>query len=216
MILCVNGSPVPNSNLRRMLDKIGKDTGLEYTVIDLVKLNIRPCTGCAKCAEDNRCIQKDDMIPLYDQIVNADALVVGGVTYFAHPNALTRTFMERMFPLRHRHPQTMGKPAAAVAVGGDEAEQTAQEIAYHLESYFNCKMVDTLFFNSATPPCFVCGYGTTCEYGGPARWMPPEEFETFTEITPDMFQKFEDYADVLAACERLSKDLQTAVGKGRD
>jgi multimeric flavodoxin WrbA len=153
------------------------------------------------------------MTSLYDQIVNADALVVGGVTYFAHPNALTRNFMERMFPLRHRHPQTMDKPAAAVAVGGDEAEQTAVEIAYHLGSYFSCKMVGTLFFNSATPPCFVCGYGTTCEYGGPARWMSPEEFEAFTEITPDMFQKFEDHADVLAACEGLSTDLRSAVKK---
>ena len=216
MILLVNGSPKPNSNLRRMLDKIGRDTGLEYTIIDLVKLHIRPCTGCVKCAEDNRCVQKDDMTSLYDQIVNADALVVGGVTYFAHPNALTRNFMERMFPLRHRHPQTMDKPAAAVAVGGDEAEQTAVEIAYHLGSYFSCKMVGTLFFNSATPPCFVCGYGTTCEYGGPARWMSPEEFEAFTEITPDMFQQFEDHADVLAACEGLSRDLRSAVKKSEN
>lgn len=211
MILCVNGSPKPNSNLRRILDKIGKDTGLDYTIIDLVKLQIRPCIGCAECAKDNRCVQKDDMIPLYDEIVNADALVVGGVTYFAHPNAFTRTFMERMFPLRHRHPQTMGKPAAAITVGGDEAEQTAQEIAYHLKSYFNFKMVGTLFFNSATPPCFICGYGTTCKYGGPARWMPPEEFEAFTEITPDMFQRFEDKSDVCTACEKLSEELRTAI-----
>ena len=217
MILCINGSPKPDSNLRRMLDKVGKDTGLEYTIIDLVKLNIQPCTGCAKCGATNRCVLKDDMTPLYDKIVNADALMLGGVTFFAHPNAYTRTFMERMFPLRHRLPQTMGKPAAAIAVGGDEAEQTAQEIAYHLESYFNFEMVGTVFFNSSTPPCFICGFGTTCEYGGPARWMPPEEFEAFTEITPDMFQEFEKYKEVCADCGKLSKKLRTAIDeKGRD
>ena len=205
MILCINGSPKPNSNLRRMLDAIGKETGLDYTIIDLAKLTIQPCTGCAKCGSTNRCVQKDDMAPLYDKIVDAEALVVGGVTFFAHPNGFTRIFLERMFPLRHRHPQTMNKPVAAIAVGGDEAEQTAQEIAYHLESYFNCNVVGTIFYNSATPPCFICGYGTTCKYGGPARWMPPEKFDAFTEVTPDMFKQYEDSADLVAGCSKLAK-----------
>lgn len=211
MILCINGSPKPDSNLRRMLDAIGKETGLDYTIIDLVKLIIQPCTGCAKCGSTNRCVQKDDMAPLYDKIVDADALVVGGVTYFAHPNGFTRTFLERMFPLRHRQPQTMNKPAAAIAVGGDEAEQTSREIAYHLESYFNCNVVGTIFYNSATPPCFICGYGTTCQFGGPARWMPPEEFDAFTKVTPDMFKQYEDSADVVADCSKLGKQLAAAI-----
>ena len=211
MILCINGSPKPDSNLRRMLDAIGKETGLDYTIIDLVKLTIQQCTGCAKCGSTNRCVQKDDMAPLYDKIVDADALVVGGVTYFAHPNGFTRTFLERMFPLRHRQPQTMNKPAAAIAVGGDEAEQTAREIAYHLESYFNCNVVGTIFYNSATPPCFICGYGTTCQFGGPARWMPPEEFHAFTKVTPDMFKQYEDSADVVADCSKLGKQLAVAI-----
>jgi hypothetical protein len=151
------------------------------------------------------------MAPLYEEIVNSSALVVGGVTYFAHPNALTRTFMERMYPLRHLKPQTMNKPGAAVAVGGNEAEQTVREIAYHLESYFNFTMAGTVFFNSETPPCFICGFGTTCRYGGPARWMAPEDFEQFNEITPDMFKDFEDNREACIACERLSEKLRTAV-----
>ena len=217
MILCINGSPKPNSNVRRMLDTIGKETGREYTIVDLARLTIQPCTGCVKCGATNRCVQRDDMAPLYDKIVDAEALIVGGVTYFAHPNGFTRTFLERMFPLRHRHPQTMGKPVIALAVGGDEAEQTAQEIAYHLESYFNCTVVGTLFFNSATPPCFTCGFGTTCKYGGPARWMSSGEFEAFTEVTPDMFKKFEDNADVLADCGKMAKQLVTAINAaGKD
>lgn len=214
MILMVNGSPKPNSNLRRMLDKIGGDTGLDYRIVDLAKLTIRPCTGCVKCANTNRCVQKDDMAPLYDQIVKSDALVIGGITFFAHPNAYTRLFMERMYPLRHREPQTLGKPGAAVAVGGDEAEQTAREIAYHMESYFNFDMVGSVFYNSATPPCYICGYGTTCKYGGPARWLPPEEFAKL-KITPEMFKQFEDNKDVVKACEMLSKNLRKAVGAAK-
>ena len=119
MILCINGSPKPDSNVRRMIDTIGKGTGMEYTIVDLAQLTIQPCTGCVKCGATNRCVQRDDMAPLYDKIVDAEALVVGGVTYFAHPNAFTRTFLERMFPLRHRLPQTPcllpSSPSPAVA-----------------------------------------------------------------------------------------------------
>ncbi len=210
MILLVNGSPKPKSNLQRMLEKIGSDTGLDYKVIELRKIEIHPCTGCVKCGSTNRCVQKDDMAPLYDEIVNADALVIGGVTYFAHPNALTRIFMERMYPLRHRKPQTLDKPGAAVAVGGEEAQQTAEEIAYHMEGYFNFNMVGKVAFRSATWPCFICGHGLTCKYGGPALFYGDAWFET-KEITDDMFKKFEDDRKTLVACEDLAQKLRKAV-----
>lgn len=210
MILLINGSPKPNSNLRRMLVKIGEDTGLEYKVIDLMKLSIHPCKGCVKCGSTNRCVQKDDMAPLYDEIVNSDALVIGGVTYFAHPNALTRTFMERMFPLRHVVPQTKDKPGGAVAVGGELSEQTAQEIAYHMEGYFNFKMVGTVSFKSATWPCYICGFGLTCKYGGPALFYGEKWFET-KEITPEMFKAFDDDAPTVEACKKLAGAIRTAV-----
>jgi hypothetical protein len=41
--------------------------------------------------------------------------------------------------------------------------------------------------------------------------MTPEEFKNFTEITPEMFQRFEDHPKVMAACEQLSKDLAQAI-----
>jgi multimeric flavodoxin WrbA len=211
MILAINGSPKPKGNLQRMVEKIARDTGQDYEMVNLAKLNIRPCLGCVKCADTYRCIQPDDMAPLYDKIIAADALIVGAVVYFAHPNAFTRIFLERLFPLRHKEPQTMGKLAAAVCVGGDEAEQSVREVAYHLESYFNYKIVGSVFFNSATPPCFICGYGATCQYGGPARWMTPEDFADFNEIKPEMFQNFEDHSEVVSACELLSQELKLAI-----
>ena len=64
---------------------------------------------------------------------------------------------------------------------------------------------------SATPPCFVCGYGTTCKYGGPARWMSPEEFEQFTEIPQDMFHRWEDDAGVVEQLHSLAQHLKTAM-----
>lgn len=211
MLLVINGSPKPHGNLQRMLEKIARDTGHDYEMVNLAKLKISPCLGCVKCAEKQRCIQPDDMAPLYEKIEAADALIVGGVVYFGHPNAFTHTFLERMFPLRHLNPSTIGKLAAAVCVGGDEAEAGVQEISHHLSSYFNYNVIGSALFNSATPPCFICGYGTVCQHGGPARWMTPEEFANFNEITPEMFQNFEDHPEMVAACERLSQGLKEAM-----
>src|SRR5665647_769561 len=212
MILAINGSPKPKGNLYRMLDKVARDTGHDYEMVHLAKLNIRPCIGCVKCADNNRCVQKDDMVPLYDKIVAADALIVGPVVYFGHANAFTHTFLERLFPLRHVELQTMGKLAAVVCVGGNEAEKVVQDVSHQLSSYLEYRVVGSVFFNSATPPCFICGHGTTCKQGGPARWMTPEEFENFTEITPEMFQNFEDHPEVVKACELLSQELKEAIG----
>ncbi len=212
MLLVINGSPKPHGNLQRMLEKIAEDSGKDYEIIHLAKLKINPCLGCVKCADTKRCIQPDDMGPLYDKILAADALIVGPVVYFAKANPFTHTILERLFPLRHGKILTGGKIAAVVAVGSNGAERCVNEVVFHLENYFNYRIVGSVFFNSATPPCFSCGYGTTCLYGAPARYMmTPEEFKNFTEISPEMFQRFEDHPKIMAACEQLSKDLAQAI-----
>lgn len=207
MLLGFNGSPKPGGNLRRIIEMMLKASGKPFRIYDLAEMDIKPCTGCVKCAAANRCVMKDDMFPLYDEIVKSDAIVVGAVVYFGKANGFTHNFLERFFPLRHVKPQTMGKPAVAVAVGGHEAEKVSDDICYHLESYFNFKMTGKLFYNTMTPPCYICGFGTTCHYGGPARWMSPEEFENFTEVTPDMFQKFEEDHTIVTAVKDIGRRL---------
>jgi len=40
-------------------------------------------------------------------------------------------------------------------------------------------------------------------------------FANFNEITPDMFQNFEDHPEVVAVCERLSQGLKEAIANQR-
>jgi NAD(P)H-dependent FMN reductase len=210
MILVVNGSPQPQGNLHRLLEKIAGGTGKPYELVHLADLTIGPCKGCVECAPSNVCVQPDDMAPLYDRIVAADALIVGGAVYFGRLNALTHTFLERLYPLRHRLPRTMGKLAAAVCVGAIEAETVVQEISEFLEKYFYYRLVGSVYFNSATPPCYVCGFGDTCQYGLPAMMLSPQEFARF-KVTPELFRRFEDVPEVVAACASLSRDLVLAI-----
>lgn len=207
MLLGFNGSPKPDSNTRRMLEVVLEASGKEYRIYDLAKMNIKPCIGCVKCAKENRCVVKDDMSPLYDEIIASEGIVVGAVVYFKKANGFTHNFLERLFPLRHVEPQTMGKPAVVVAVGGNEAECVSEEVSYHLNSYFNFEIIDKIAYNTMSPPCYICGFGTTCKYGGPARWMTPEEFEQFTEVTPEMFEKFESDDALVKKLQEAGKKL---------
>jgi multimeric flavodoxin WrbA len=65
MLLGFNGSPKPDSNLRRIIEMMLKESGKDYRIYDLAQMDIKPCMGCVKCAKNNRCVMKDDMFPLY-------------------------------------------------------------------------------------------------------------------------------------------------------
>lgn len=213
MILGFSGSPKPDSNCQRMVRRMLQEIGGESKFYDLSMMKIAPCTGCVKCGASNRCVQRDDMTPLYDEIVSADALVVGAVNFFGHPNAFSRLFLERLYPLRHNEPQTKGKVAAVIAVGGspDEIDGVAQELAYHLESYFDYQVAGKVAYASWTPPCYICGFGTTCPVGLPARKLSPEEFAAFNEITPDMFHHFEDDPETVECLRAEAAKVRKAI-----
>ena len=211
MILVINGSPQIEGNLHRMLRFIAEGKGYDAEYVHLPSLDIAPCRACLGCVESQRCVVLDGMTGLYDKIEECDAYIVGSPTYFRHINGFTHTFLERMFPLRHLAPGTIGKPAVAVAVGNNNVENAINEITYNLSHYYYFDVVATAGFISGIPPCYSCGYGTECRYGGPARAMSPEEFDNFSEITPDLFRRFEDDPDVVAACERAAAILRSAI-----
>ncbi len=105
MLLGFNGSPKPDSNLRRIIEMMLKESGKDYRIYDLAQMDIKPCMGCVKCAKNNRCVMKDDMFPLYDEIVKSDAIVVGAVVYFKKANGFThrilmRTYLSESEPLK--------------------------------------------------------------------------------------------------------------------
>ena len=95
---------------------------------------------------------------------------------------------------------------------GEQAEETAKEIADHMEGYFNFNMVGTVAFKSATWPCYICGYGLKCQYGGPALFYGEKWSET-KEITPDMTKDFKDDVSTVERCEKVSSALKAAVLK---
>ena len=120
-ILAVSGSPrmENRSSTLKLVKAVAENTGCEYDLISLAGKKIQGCIGCMGCVDDNICKLKDDLTPLRDKIVEADAYILGGCNFFSTLNANMHRFLERWYQFRHREQSELwGKPAVTVSVGG--------------------------------------------------------------------------------------------------
>ncbi|HLZ18285.1 MAG TPA: flavodoxin family protein [Smithellaceae bacterium] len=103
-IIGVVGSPRKKGNTTTIVNEVlrgASDAGAETKTYHLNALNIRGCQGCYKCqaGPDARCVQKDDMAVLYDDLYSADAIVLGTPVYMFQVTGQTKLFIDRLFAL---------------------------------------------------------------------------------------------------------------------
>ena len=95
------GSPRKKGNTTTIVNEVlrgAQEAGAETKVFNLNQLSIRGCQGCYKCqTPEGKCVQKDDMAPLYDEIYSADAIVIGTPVYMCQVTGQTKTFIDRLF-----------------------------------------------------------------------------------------------------------------------
>jgi multimeric flavodoxin WrbA len=176
-------------------------SGAETEFVSLAGKRINACVACLGCVETNNCVIKDDMAPIREQILAADALVIGGCNYFKGLNALGRCFMERFYQFRHREAMLVaGKPVVLVGVGGGSGEEVVEDLKiFCMYNQMDC--VDTLTARGAAC-CFVCGYGEDCKVGAIVN-----AFGEDTKITDDMIPALDKQPDVRAAAAKAGAAL---------
>lgn len=211
MILAIHSSPEPDGNLERMLIHAAEASELEYELIRLVELDIRPCLGCTVCAGNNKCVQQDDLAAVFEKFPRARGMIMGGVNYNGMMNSMAHIFLERLFVHYHQNSILNGMPAGVVAVGGEEPEKAAGNIISYLKDIYFFNVIGSVLFKSDVPPCFSCGYGTKCLVGMPALHWPKEQFKDFTRVRKSMFLRYEDNPDAVLACTRLGQALFQAI-----
>ena len=211
MLLTLHSSPNPQGNLERMVSHVASASGMEFELIRLADLNMRPCRGCVRCARSNKCVQKDDLPSVFEKLASARGLILGGVNYNGVFNSIAHIFLERLFALYHQDSLLRNMPAAVVAVGGEEPDKAGLGITSYLRDIYFFHVVGTALFKSDIPPCFSCGFGAKCPAGMPALNWPDEEFKNLTNIKKDMFLRYEDNPGAVQACERLGQAFGRAV-----
>ena len=101
--ILINASPRKNWNTAQLLksaQKGAESVGAETEYIDLDDLSFTGCRSCRACkrkgAERNKCYWKDDLSPLIDKILHADAVIIGSPIYMGEPTAHFRALYERV------------------------------------------------------------------------------------------------------------------------
>jgi multimeric flavodoxin WrbA len=97
-VLGIAGSPRRRGNTDLLLAEVMRGAasqGAEVKTIVLSQLNIAPCQHCDGCLETGRCKVEDDMQMIYDELEQADRLVLASPVHFMGVTAQTKAMIDR-------------------------------------------------------------------------------------------------------------------------
>ncbi len=166
-VLTLLGSPRPKGNTAAVLSWVEDElAGLGHRVehIDLARLKINGCLGCAKCREHPdrpACVQEDDAGPLLDKMIKAEAVVFASPLYFWGFSAQMKAFLDRGYSLvvdygRPGHASLVeGQRQALLVTAADEYENNGEEIVTsfrRIADYAKARPVGELFVGGCTTP----------------------------------------------------------------
>ena len=107
-VVILNGSPRKNFNTAKLLKEAQKGAeavGAETEYFNLYDINYKGCLSCFACKRKGSttncvCAIKDDLRPILEKCINADAIIIGSPVYFSYPTGEFRSFLERLlFPV---------------------------------------------------------------------------------------------------------------------
>ena len=194
-------------NVDRMVKAVLQGSGQDTQFVKLSELTYSGCKGCvARCARPQRCILEDDLLPWYEAIREADALVIGTPVYFDGINGLCYSFLERFFGYRHVTIPIAGKPVALIVNGAMKLDGAELQLRRMLGEFFQVKIQDVIRFHTEVPPCLRCGRHSECRIGG--LYMMLGEDALGLKIRPEMFKRWEDDPAIVDAVEAVARRLR--------
>ncbi|MCP4575144.1 MAG: flavodoxin family protein [Deltaproteobacteria bacterium] len=138
-IITILGSPKKKGNTATVLsmfeEKVGENHEIER--IHISKYNVAGCLGCYKCQEKKEepgCVQKDDALPIFEKMIQADAIVYASPLYCWGFTAQIKPLLDRHFCLitgygsPDHHSLLSGKPAALLVTCSGPIEQNCDAI----------------------------------------------------------------------------------------
>ena len=104
-ILVLSGSPRKGGNTDLMVNAFVKGTSEHYhvEVVSVHDNKVAPCISCNACfkSDNNTCVQKDDMIGIYEKMKQADMLVIASPVYFYGLSAQVKAVIDCCYnPIR--------------------------------------------------------------------------------------------------------------------
>jgi multimeric flavodoxin WrbA len=100
-VIGINASPRKNANTQTLVEAVlngAAKKGAQTRMVNLRELSIHGCLGCEGCKKHlGRCVQKDDLTPLLQELTGYDAIVLGTPVYWFHVSAQFKILVDRLY-----------------------------------------------------------------------------------------------------------------------
>lgn len=133
MNLYINGSN-RNKNCFKILKNLKND---DDKLISLTNKSINYCLGCSACTNEleNFCIiEDDDMQEVYQDMIEADKIIIASPIYMNHITGILKNVIDRLNPFSC-HGNLKGKKVYLITIGQMDEEEN-KEIADSISKYF--------------------------------------------------------------------------------
>lgn len=103
-VIILNCSPRRNSNTASLLKEAAKgaqEVGAQIEYYNLIDIQFKGCVSCFACkikgsTTNGLCAYKDELRPILENIMTADAVIIGSPIYYSYPTGMFRNLLERM------------------------------------------------------------------------------------------------------------------------
>jgi multimeric flavodoxin WrbA len=98
-IIGISGSPRVGSNTDLILQEAltaAKEEGANVKLIRISNYRLQPCNACGTCFSTKKCVIDDDGEKIYQEILNADGVILGSPSYFQGVTAQMKIFIDRI------------------------------------------------------------------------------------------------------------------------
>ena len=110
-VVILNGSPRKNFNTAKLLKSAqqgAESVGAQVEYYNLYDYNFKGCMSCFACQRkgsttEGVCALRDDIRPILEKCISADAIILGSPVYFSYPTGVFRSFVERLLFANHTY-----------------------------------------------------------------------------------------------------------------
>ena len=137
-VLIVMGSPRRHGNTAKLAAEFArgaKDGDAEVTTVTLIEKRIGDCLGCCACQDSGRCVQKDDMQEIYEDLRENDVIVLASPVYFYTWTSLMKRMLDRTFAVE---PFLKNKRFYLLATGAAPEEAYMKTMLDSFQQYVSC------------------------------------------------------------------------------
>lgn len=137
-ILILSASPRKGGNSDLLCDEFkrgAEEAGHRVEKIFLGDREINYCTGCGTCFDTGKCVQKDDMAELLDQLIAADVIVMATPVYFYAMNGQMKTLIDRTCP---RYAEISNKEMYFILAAATSSKQALERTLEGFRGFTSC------------------------------------------------------------------------------